>query len=134
MLSYTSVDTFCLDFLVIQKIGLIRWLRLISNFIASQTGKKVIKIHIQPNISLSKESQTMKFGLLIEHSMRNIFLEKSYTKCGGEANSRPFYKNQIWAYPRINSLLCYKVFIVCPSLGLSKYIKTKMLNTSFYLI
>ena len=27
----------------------------------------------------------MKFGLLIEYNMRNIFLEKSYTKCGGEA-------------------------------------------------
>ena len=24
--------------------------------------------------------------------MRNIFLEKSYTKCGGEASPRPFYK------------------------------------------
>ena len=24
--------------------------------------------------------------------MRNIFFEKPYTKCGGEANPRPFYK------------------------------------------
>ena len=24
--------------------------------------------------------------------MRNIFLEKLYTKCGGEANIRPLYK------------------------------------------
>ena len=29
---------------------------------------------------------------LIEYSMRNNFMEKSYTKCGGEANSRPFHK------------------------------------------
>ena len=36
----------------------------------------------------------MKFGQSIESYMRNIFLEKSYTKCGGEASSRPFYKNQ----------------------------------------
>ena len=28
--------------------------------------------------------QAMKFRQLIEHNMRNIFLEKSYTKCGGE--------------------------------------------------
>ena len=28
----------------------------------------------------------MKFGQLIEYNMRNIFLEKSYTKCGGETN------------------------------------------------
>ena len=26
----------------------------------------------------------MKFGQLIEYNSRNIFLEKSYTKCGGE--------------------------------------------------
>ena len=32
----------------------------------------------------------MKFGHLIECNMRNIFLEKSYTKCGGETSPRPF--------------------------------------------
>ena len=26
----------------------------------------------------------MKFGQLIEYNMRNIFVEKSYTKCAGE--------------------------------------------------
>ena len=31
----------------------------------------------------------MKFGQIIECKMRNIFLEKSYTKCGGEASPRP---------------------------------------------
>ena len=39
-------------------------------------------------------NQTMKFGQLtiIEYNMRNIFLEKSYTKCGQEASPRFFYK------------------------------------------
>ena len=32
----------------------------------------------------------MKFGQLIEYNMRNIFVEKSYTKCGGETGPRPF--------------------------------------------
>ena len=32
----------------------------------------------------------MKFGQLMECSMRNIFLEKSYTKCGEETSPRPF--------------------------------------------
>ena len=32
----------------------------------------------------------MKFSQLIECSIRNIFLEKSYTKCGGETSPRPF--------------------------------------------
>ena len=34
----------------------------------------------------------MKFGELIEHNMRNIFLEKSYTKSGGDTVPRPFSK------------------------------------------
>ena len=36
--------------------------------------------------------QAMKFCQLIEHNMRNIFLEKSYTKCGGETIPRLFSK------------------------------------------
>ena len=31
----------------------------------------------------------MKFGQLIEYNLRNIFLLKSYTECGGEASPRP---------------------------------------------
>ena len=34
----------------------------------------------------------MKFGQLIEHNMRNIFVEKSYTECGGETIPRSFSK------------------------------------------
>ena len=32
----------------------------------------------------------MKFGQLIEYNMRNICLENSYKKCGGETIPRPF--------------------------------------------
>ena len=32
----------------------------------------------------------MQFGQLIEYNMKNIFLEKSYTKCGGETSPRTF--------------------------------------------
>ena len=32
----------------------------------------------------------MKFGQLIDYDKVNIFLEKSYTKCGGETSPRPF--------------------------------------------
>ena len=32
----------------------------------------------------------MKFGQLTEYNMRNIFLEKSYIKGGGESSPRPF--------------------------------------------
>ena len=32
----------------------------------------------------------MKFGRFIEYNTRNIFIEESYTKCGGETIPRPF--------------------------------------------
>ena len=60
----------------------------------SQLGKQTIAIHILPNISRIKTNQTMKIGQLIEYNMTKIFLEKSYTKCGGETISKPFSKSQ----------------------------------------
>ena len=45
-----------------------------------------------PNTSRNKENQTMNFRQLIEYKMRNIFLDKSYTECGGEIILRPFFK------------------------------------------
>ena len=53
----------------------------------SQPGWQSI---ILPNISRSKNNQTTKFGQLIEYNIRNIFLGKSYTKCGGVTSPRPF--------------------------------------------
>ena len=50
-------------------------------------------IHISlENISRSKGNQTIKFGHLIEYNMRNISLEKSCAKYGGETILRPFSK------------------------------------------
>ena len=34
----------------------------------------------------------MKLGQLIEYNMRNIFVEKSFTKCAGETIPRPLSK------------------------------------------
>ena len=77
----------------------------------------------------------MKFGQFIEYNMRNIFLEKSYHKCGGETSPRLFYKKSYLSDLLIESLKYYKfVFIVCVSRGLPKYIKTKVLTTCFYFI
>ena len=42
--------------------------------------------HIAPNILRSKGNQTMKFDQFVEYNIRNIFLEKSYLKCGGETS------------------------------------------------
>ena len=61
-----------------------------SKSMTSQTGQQTTAIHILPNFSRTKGNQAMKFGqLLIEYNMRNIFVEKSYTKCAGETFPRP---------------------------------------------
>ena len=63
---------------------------LISNIMTSQSGQQTIVIHILFNISRSKGNHRMKFGQLIECNMRDIFLEKSYTKCEAETSPKPF--------------------------------------------
>ena len=40
-----------------------------------------------------KKAITTQFGQFIEYHMRNIFLEKSYSKCGEETIPRSFSKN-----------------------------------------
>ena len=52
----------------------------------SQAGKQTTAMHTLP------DNQTMKFGQLLEYNTRNIFLEKSYTKCGGQTIPRSFSK------------------------------------------
>ena len=101
----------------------------------SQLGLETIVIHIFTNISRSKDNQAMEFGQLTEYNMRNIFLVKSYTKCGRETNSRSFSKNQNWAYLWINILKFYIFCFNClPSWDLSKVIETKLQIICFYLI
>ena len=91
-LSFLRYLHFCHDVLVMKKIGLIRKLRLFLKFMTSQTGQRTITVHILSNVIKSKGKQTMKFPQPTEHNMRNVFLEMSTTKCGGEASPRPFFK------------------------------------------
>ena len=56
----------------------------------SQLGYQAIVMHVLPNILRSKSNQTMKRDQLTEYNMRNIFLKKPYTKCGGETIPRLF--------------------------------------------
>ena len=84
--------------------------------------------------AISQEVKAIRqwnFGQLIEYNMV-VFLEKSYTKCGGETISRPFPKK--WAYVYNNSLKFYIVCFYCmSSCRLSKYIETKLQTTCFLL-
>ena len=108
-------------FLVMEKIGLISKIRLISNFVTSQLGQQTTAIYILINISRSKCNQIIKFGQLIEYKMRNIFLETSYTKCDGETIPRPFSKK---AKASISldqsSKVLYSLFLLYAKLRTSK--------------
>ena len=55
-----------------------------------QPGYQAIVTQIFHNNFKSKGNQTMAFGQLTDYNMTNIFLEKSYSKCGEETISRPF--------------------------------------------
>ena len=68
----------------------------------------------------------MKPGHLIEYNLRNIFLEKSCTECGGETIPRPSSKKSKLSISLDQySKVLYICFYRLPSWGLSKVIETK---------
>ena len=131
-----KIFEFCLYFLVVQQNGLIRKVRLISKFMTSQPGQQTIVIHILPYISRSKGNQTMKFDQLIYYNIRNIFLEKLYTKCGRESSPKPFSeKFKLSIYLDQQSKVLYNLFLLYGKLrAIDIYIETKLQTTCFCLI
>ena len=81
-----DILSFCFDFLVIYKNSLIRKVRLISKFIKQTTA-----IHILSNISRNKGVQKTKFAPLIEHNMRNKFVEKIIPKIWWKSYSQTLF-------------------------------------------
>ena len=65
-----------------QKNGLIRKIGLILECMTSQSEKKTVAIHISPNITMTKDNQTKKFGQTM----------KSYTEFGEQTILRYFFK------------------------------------------
>ena len=114
LFSFSRYLKFCLDFLVMNKNGLIKKIWLIWKFLTEKPEKQTIAIHILRNISTSKSNSKIRFGQLIQHNRRKIFL-----------------KNQSWAYLWIN-ILHTVCFYCMPNWLLSKYNETKLQNTSFY--
>ena len=77
----------------------------------------------------------MKFDQLIEYNMGNIFVELSYTICGGESNPKPLL--QKIKIEHISGLMVqslYSFFYCMPSWGLSKNIEANPQTSCFYLI
>ena len=66
----------------------------------TQTREQTVSIHTLLKkmqveaVERSKGNQTMKFCLLIEHNIRNIFLKKSYTIYGEGTGPIIFRNNQ----------------------------------------
>ena len=108
-----------------RKNGLIRRVRLTSKFMTSETGSQTIAIYILPNISQSKGNQTLKFGQLIEHYKRNIFLQRSCGKWVRETSSK---LNMRW-----KQLVCSLVLIYFDSLQLAIQQKNKLCKILDYL-
>ena len=65
--------------------------------------------------------------------MRNIFLERSYIKCGGEASPAHFSgKLKLRISLDQWSKVLYSLFLLCPKLRAIKYIETKLQTTCFF--
>ena len=85
-----------------------------------------------PKSQEGKVIRQQNFDKLIEYNMKNIFLKKSLTKYGVEANPINFSKKSNWAYLLINSLKFYTNCLYCMlSWGLSKYIESKLQTLHF---
>ena len=131
---FSKCLNFCLEFLVMQKNGSMRKIKLISRLMTSQPGKQTIPMHILTNVSRSKSNQGMKFGRLIKYECGLFFLNNHTQNVLNKLFPDPFLENQNWAYLWVNSLKRYAVCFYCmPNWGLSKYIETKLQNFCFYL-
>ena len=114
----------CIAFYIL-KNGLLRKLWLVSNFMTSQIGQQIIKMHILSNITRSKGNQTMKFSQLIYYEKREIyeitweffffFLKNLFQNVLEKVFLGPFIKSQNWVYLWTNCLKCYKVCFYCTS-------------------
>ena len=63
-----------------------------------ETWKQMIKIHILPSISRSKDNQAMEFRQLIEYNVRNSFVQKSLKSDVGRLVPDLFvlFKETLW--------------------------------------
>ena len=127
---------FCLDLLVMYKNGLIRKIRLNSNFMKSQPGKQTMTIHILPNASINKGNQTIRFGQLREYiTWETLFLNNHTQDVVEKLFPVLHLKNQNSAYLWISILKLYTVYFYwMSSWGPSKDIEIKLLTTCFHFI
>ena len=111
-LSFLRYLHFCADFLVMQKNGFTKKLRLFSKFMTLQTGQQINTL--LPSILRGKGNQTMKFGPLNRIEREKYFsLKFIHNRWRRSQSQTLLYKNQICAYLWIKSRKCYKVSFYC---------------------
>ena len=75
----------------------------------------------------------MIFGKLMEYNLRNIFREKSYRKCGGEAIHRPFSKkSKLSISLDLSSKNVYNLFLLHAKLRTILKLNCRPLNFTSY--
>ena len=65
----------------------------VTNWEANSCNKHIL------NISRRNDNQAIKYGQLKQYNMRNIYREKSYTKCSRKTILRPFSKKSNLSIP-----------------------------------
>ena len=63
----------------------------VTTWLTNNCKAHIAEEEYQKNISGSKDNQAMEYGQLIKYNMKNIFIEKGYTKCGGETIPWPYF-------------------------------------------
>ena len=91
-------------------------IKLISKFVTSQPDYQTITIPILPNISQSKDNQTVKFGHLIKYNKRNLFFFFFKNHVETEAQRLvpdpfPFFKNALYEAKASSLQLSFNIFL-----------------------
>ena len=78
----------------------------------SQTGNKIIKTHIFPDTSRSKDNQAILLGQLIKYNVKNIFLQKLSINEAGKLVPNQFLssKKDLQKVKASALLVCFNMF------------------------
>ena len=95
------------------------WSSLMSKILMSLTGKQIFTIHILQYLKKQRQPDNEIWSV----KMRNIFLEKSYTKCGGKASLRSYLKkSKLNIYLDQQSEILYRLFLLYAQVEIYKNI------------
>ena len=74
------------------------------------TGQQTITLHVLPNISRSKGNQAIKFGQLIQYSVKNVFSEIMQKLRSGEWFQTSFFEKALYKVKASCQHLSFNIF------------------------